>query len=116
MGACTAARSRLLGNWVLVLVLSAFVSSLCLALPSVAVAQEEPAPAEDVKEDEHKLSANPIIHFFESIGIVFGIIFAAISVGTLALIIILAMDLRMGEAVSTAFVEPGMEKMNVSPP
>ena len=33
------------------------------------------------------------------------IIFAAISVGTLALINILAMDLRMGEAVSTAFVD-----------
>jgi biopolymer transport protein ExbB len=107
MGAATAARSQLLGKWVLVLILSAFVSSLCLALPSAAVAQEaEPAPGEDgKKEDPHKMSANPIVHFFESIGIVFGIIFAAISVGTLALIIILAMDLRMGEAVSTAFVD-----------
>lgn len=107
MGAATAARSHLLGKWVLVLVLSAFVSSLCLALPSAVVAQEaEPAPPEDAKKaDPHKMSDNPIVHFFESIGIVFGIIFAAISVGTLALIIILAMDLRMGEAVSTAFVD-----------
>ncbi len=106
MGAATAARSQLLGKWVLVLVLSALVSSLCLALPSAAIAQEaEPAPDDAKKDDSHRMSANPIVHFFESIGIVFGIIFAAISVGTLALIIILAMDLRMGEAVSTAFVD-----------
>jgi biopolymer transport protein ExbB len=107
MGARTAARSQLLGKWVLVLVLSAFASSLCLALPSVAVAQEEaPPPADEAaKNDGHRLSANPIVHFFVSIGIVFGIIFAAISVGTVALIIILSMDLRMGEAVSTAFVD-----------
>jgi biopolymer transport protein ExbB len=48
---------------------------------------------------------NPIAHFFSSLGIVFGAIFAVISVSIVALIIVLMMDLRMGEAVPSAFVE-----------
>jgi biopolymer transport protein ExbB len=104
MGACTAPRSSLPGKLIVALLLSLSLSSAFLAVPSVARAQEEAPPVEEKKEGQ-LASSNPIVHFFVSIGIVFGIVFAAISVGTLALIIILAMDLRMGEAVSTAFVD-----------
>jgi biopolymer transport protein ExbB len=107
MGVSTWARGSLPGRLILAFVLSAFVSSMLLTLPSAVIAQEEPAPPVEEKkeEDKSRLSSNPIVHFFVSIGLVFGIVFAAISVGTLALIIILSMDLRMGEAVSTAFVD-----------
>lgn len=104
----TALRGLALGRWLLSFALVAFVSTALLTTPAVAVAQEADPPAAEEKKDEgasKRLSANPIVHFFESIGIVFGIIFAALSVGTLALIIILVMDLRMGEAVSPAFVD-----------
>ena len=109
MEASIAQRGPALGRLVLMFLLTAFVSTLLLtASPTPALAQEEPAPAAEEKKDEEpksKMSANPIVHFFVSIGVVFGIIFAALSVGTLALIIILVMDLRMSEAVSTAFVD-----------
>jgi biopolymer transport protein ExbB len=78
--------------------------------PSPAIAQDDaPAPAPD---DAPKEKINPIVHFFKSIGIVFGLIFAAISVGMVALIIILMLDLRMGEAVPPAFVEEFTEMVN----
>lgn len=104
----TALRGLALGRWLLSFALVAFVSTALLTTPAIVYAQEADPPAAEEKKDEgasKRLSANPIVHFFESIGIVFGIIFAALSVGTLALIIILVMDLRMGEAVSPAFVD-----------
>lgn len=109
MGVCTAPRALTLGRWLAALALLTFVFASVLSTPNVVHAQEPDQPAGEKQAEEeggrHKLSANPIVHFFVSIGVVFGIIFAALSVGTLALIIILVMDLRMGEAVSTAFVD-----------
>src|SRR5205814_5440453 len=55
---------------------------------------------------------NPVVHFFKSIGPWFGILFAVISIGMLALIIILLLDLRLGEAVPTSFVEEFTEMVN----
>lgn len=96
---------------VLSFVLGAFVlagvaSTVTLFSPTAVLAQEEggnaPAPAEpDVKRGP----VNPVVHFLQSIGIVFGLMFAAISIGMVALIIILLLDLRLSEAVPTAFVD-----------
>ncbi len=109
MEVCQANRGHALGRWLLVLILAVLVGGAFFTAPAAVRAQEgDQQPAPEQKEEEsgkHKLAANPIVHFFQSIGVVFGIIFAALSVGTLALIIILVMDLRMGEAVSTAFVD-----------
>ena len=70
-------------------VFSLFVSTIVLTTPSVASAQEEEQkPAPDVA----KSRTNPIIHFFVSIGVLFGLLFAAISVGMVALIILLLLD------------------------
>jgi biopolymer transport protein ExbB len=92
----------------------AMVGGMSIVLtPDTAIAQDdkgEPAPEE--KGDAKKESVNPIVHFFKSIGWVFGFIFAAISVGMVALIIILLLDLRMGEAVPPAFVEEFTEMVN----
>jgi biopolymer transport protein ExbB len=52
------------------------------------------------------------VHFFVSIGISFGAMFAAISIGMVALIIILLMDLRMGEALPPAFVDEFIGMVN----
>ncbi|MCI0380376.1 MAG: MotA/TolQ/ExbB proton channel family protein [Gemmataceae bacterium] len=95
------------------LVLSCFmlglvISSILLVSPATTAAQEPDPPVEkkdDGGEVKARVQQNPIAHFFDSIGIVFGIIFAAISIGAVALIIVLAMDLRMGEAVPPAFVD-----------
>jgi biopolymer transport protein ExbB len=71
----------------------------------VAKNDGEAPPGADVKQ-------NPIAHFFSSIGIVFGAIFATISVAIVALIIVLMLDLRMGEAVPAAFVEDFTSMVN----
>jgi biopolymer transport protein ExbB len=97
------------------ILLSTFVlGTLCgfavLATPSPAYAQDDEKP--EAKPAEEKESANPIVHFFKSIGISFGLLFAAMSVGMLALIIILLMDLRLGEAVPPAFVEEFTDMVN----
>lgn len=94
---------KFLGQMLVCLALMAMVSGLIVATPSVAQAQEEGKGAEEAPKEKH--AANPIVHFFVSIGLVFGIVFLAISIGTVALIIILLMDLRMSEAVSPAFVD-----------
>ncbi len=105
MEVCTALRGHVLGRWVVALALLTFVSTTVLTTPAIVRAQEPDQPPAEDKKDESKAPDNPIVHFFRSIGVVFGIIFAVLSVGTLALIIILIMDLRMSEAVSTAFVD-----------
>jgi biopolymer transport protein ExbB len=89
-----------------------FLSSMSLLMtPNTALAQPDENP-DDTKPAEPKGKVNPIVHFFVSIGIVFGLVFAAISVGMVALIIILLLDLRLGEAVPPAFVEEFTEMVN----
>jgi biopolymer transport protein ExbB len=90
---------HLLSRLFVCLVLTTVVTTIVLATPTVAQAQEgEDAP-------KAHASVNPVVHFFVSIGIVFGIVFLGISIGMVALIIILIMDLRMSEAVSPNFVD-----------
>lgn len=86
------------------------ILGMTLATPGVAYAQDE-NPDEPAKPAA-KEKVNPIVHFFKSIGIVFGAIFAVISVGMVALIIILLLDLRLGEAVPPSFVEEFTEMVN----
>ncbi len=90
------------------------LGSLVLLTPAAAQAQEEGNQPGDKGEGEgkEKMSANPIVHFFVSIGLVFGLVFAAISVGMVALIIILLMDLRLGEAIPPVFVDEFIGMVN----
>lgn len=94
---------------VLSCMLLGFVLSCFLLVTPAALAQEPEQPAPEKKEEggevKDKLSQNPIAHFFQSIGLVFGVIFATISIAMVALIIVLALDLRMGEAVPASFVD-----------
>ena len=98
-------RSMIL-SCVLGLLVFGFVCSVVLVLtPNTAHAQEaaDEAPKEKI---------NPFVHFFVSIGIPFGLIFSVISIGMVALIIILLLDLRLGEAVPPSFVEEFTEMVN----
>ena len=68
-----------------------FLTSVCvLVTPNTAFAQED-----EGEQPAEKGKTNPVVHFFKSIGIVFGLIFAAISVGMVALIIILLVPLAL---------------------
>ena len=81
-----------------------------LATPTPAFAQEDGhAPA---AEAEDHGEVNPVVHFFQSIGLVFGLMFLVISVAMVALIIILLLDLRLGEAVPPAFVDEFTSMVN----
>jgi biopolymer transport protein ExbB len=102
-------RSMLLSCMLGFFVLGFLCSMSVLLTPSPALAQDEPAP-DDAKPEIKKV--NPIVHFFVSIGAVFGLIFAAISVGMVALVIILLLDLRLVEAVPPAFVEEFTDMVN----
>ncbi|MFO0964165.1 MAG: MotA/TolQ/ExbB proton channel family protein [Gemmataceae bacterium] len=113
--------SARLARWrvfVLGLVLIALPAGILLTQTTPVLAQEEEkkeptAPAkEPPKEAESTERANPISHFFSSLGLVFGIVFACTSIGMVALIIVLAMDLRMGEAVNAAFVDDFTSMVN----
>jgi biopolymer transport protein ExbB len=97
--------SILMGCFVLTMIVGMTVMT-----PNVASAQEE--NPDDQKAPAVKEKVNPIVHFFKSIGIPFGLIFATISVGMVALVIILMLDLRLGEAIPPAFVEEFTEMVN----
>lgn len=101
--------SRSIGKLLVCLALTAAVSGFFVAAsPQSAYAQE------DVKDEGAKDNAvdNPIVHFFKSIGYTFGIVFLGLSIGTVALIIILFMDLRMSDAISPVFVDEFTNMVN----
>lgn len=102
--------SHFVGKLLVCLMLTGFVAGAILTTPAVAVAQEEGEGEAEAPKDTS--SQNPIVHFFASIGLVFGIIFLALSIGTVALIIILFMDLRMGDAISPTFVDEFTNMVN----
>jgi biopolymer transport protein ExbB len=87
------------------------VAALVLAAPPAAHAQDNPPEAGDATPAEVK-SSNLFIHIAKSAGPVFGGILFLVSVGLVALIVILAMDLRMPVAIPPAFVEEFTETVN----
>lgn len=107
---------QLVGKLLVCLILTCVVSGIFLTVtPATAMAQDPPegggggAP-DEVQKD--KTPPNAIVHFLQSIGLVFGIIFLALSIGTVALIIILFMDLRLGDAISPIFVDEFTNMVN----
>jgi biopolymer transport protein ExbB len=106
-------RSMLVSILMSMLVFGAVGGMALVLTPAAAVAQDENNEGEPAaKVEEVKEKANPVVHFFRSIGVVFGLIFALMSVGMVALIIILLLDLRLGEAIPPAFVEEFTDMVN----
>ena len=100
-----------------VLLLLAFFTP---ALPT-AHAQDAPAPgagdagapaAPAGEAAPPAAKPNIFIHIVKSVGWVFGIIILFISIGLVALIVLLAMDLRLGNAIPPGFVEDFTDTVN----
>lgn len=108
------ARFARLRALVLGLLLVALPMGLILSKPGPVSAQEEkkeePPVAKEEKKDEGKASF--IGHFFSSLGWFFGILFAAMSIAMVSVIIVLALDLRMSEAVNGQFVDDFTSMVN----
>lgn len=105
---------------------AAFVA-LCLAVFVIGVVAPSFSPAyaqegggddtkkEDAKKDasaESSRSPNLFWHIVKSAGIVFGPLLLLVSIGLVALIVLLAMDLRMGVAIPPGFVEEFTDTVN----
>lgn len=88
-----------LGCWLL---LAAVAVVPLTAAPAYAQDSEEAPPGTD----------NMFTHIIKSAGIFFGPVLLLISIGLVALIVLLAMDLRMGGAVPPAFVDDFADTVN----
>src|ERR1051325_3717661 len=100
--------------------------ALLMVLASTLAGTERPALAQKEAEqpaaeggegekkggDEHKGPPNMIMHIIESAGIFFGPLLAAVSLALVALIVILAMELRMGIAIPAGFVDEFTDVVN----
>jgi biopolymer transport protein ExbB len=84
-----------------------------LATPSIAAAQEKAEGAAESEGEEDSAIGHFVGSLFMGVfGTIISIIFIAISIGMVALIIVLLMDLRMGEAVSPTFVDDFTNMVN----
>jgi biopolymer transport protein ExbB len=101
-----AARHRLPRLWCLIIVVS--IALIWLAQAGNALAQDGVDPSTGALGQEPSF----IIHFLKSIGVVFGGIFIVLSVSLVALIVLLALDLRMAVAVPPGFVEQFTDTVN----
>jgi biopolymer transport protein ExbB len=87
-------------------VLLACVSLLILAcFPELASAQEGEAPAPAAGK-------NKLVHLVESLGWVFGPVLLSVSVALVALVVLLALDLRMSSAIPAGFVDEFTDTVN----
>jgi biopolymer transport protein ExbB len=88
---------------------------LCWAvIPAVQPARaQEPAPAEGgPAAPATPQRDNMFIHMIKSIGLVMGLILGGLSISLVALVVLLAMDVRMGDSVPPAFVEEFTDIVN----
>lgn len=89
-----------------------------LHVTAPTLAAQEPAPAEaaDAAADKGDAAAAPsqnlFKHIVKSAGWVFGPLLLVVSIGLVALIVLLAMDLRMPVAIPPAFVEEFTDTVN----
>jgi biopolymer transport protein ExbB len=79
-----------------------------------AHAQDEPAPVTDQPDKGDAVQPQPRLftHIVKSAGPVFGLILLAVSIALVALIVLLAMDLRPTVAIPPPFVEAFTETVN----
>jgi biopolymer transport protein ExbB len=118
MGYVTAqGRSRL----ALFLLAGLVAGVLLLFGPSRSVhAQDEEAPAAGEAQPtegtaapaETQQTPNIVVHILKSVGLVFGLLLLLLSIALVALIVLLAMELRMGAVIPAGFVEDFTDTVN----
>ncbi len=101
----------------LTLFLVACLAALLLGLavvPAVqpVLAQDAPAGDQAAPPQQPVQKDNMFIHMLKSVGPVMGIILGLLSISLVALVVLLAMDVRMGDSVPPAFVEEFTEIVN----
>lgn len=81
---------------------------------SPAHAQDAPAENGDAPKTEAPRSGsqNMFVHMIKSVGLVMGVILGGLSIAMVALLVLLFMDLRMGDSVPPAFVEEFTDTVN----
>jgi biopolymer transport protein ExbB len=91
---------------------------LLLFSPAVPSASAQDPPAEEAKGNgappaaETGPSTNIVKHIIKSVGWTFGLIVLAVSIALVALIVLLAMELRMSSSIPTGFVEEFTDTVN----
>jgi biopolymer transport protein ExbB len=107
-------RSRLTTGILFCLLLLLGIGTMALT-SSPARAQDENPPVEKPKAPDEKApaeEANLFTHIIVSAGWFFGPLLFLVSIGLVTLIVLLAMDLRMGVAVPPAFVDDFTDLVN----
>jgi biopolymer transport protein ExbB len=111
------ARPRLFG-WIVGCLAVLFVFALFFLTAPAAHAQEggggdEAAKSADAgKTETPKKGDNILMHILKSVGWVFGAVLLFVSIGLVTLIVLLAMELRMGSAIPPGFVEDFTDTVN----
>ena len=95
-----------------VFVFACFAPTLQPAYGADEPGGEAPAPAVGGAPAEPARTPNLFWHIVRSAGIVFGPLLLLISIGLVALIVLLAMDLRLGVAIPPGFVEEFTDTVN----
>jgi len=103
----TEALSNARSTWVGICVLAVLL--LVFASPAVSTAQAQDS---DKTEAKSSTESNLFIHIIKSAGIVMGPILLILSIGLVALIVLLSMDLRMTLAIPPGFVDEFTETVN----
>ncbi len=95
--------------------LAVLALGLVLVAPPQASAQDGEnvaAPADPAASAPPAPPKNLFLHIIESLGIGFGLLFLGMSVGMVAMVVLLVMDLRLGAAIPPGFVEDFTETVN----
>jgi biopolymer transport protein ExbB len=82
------------------------------ALPRLEAQEEAPAPDQSASRPEAAAQPRLLTHIIRSAGPFFGVVLGLTSVALVALIVLLAMDLRMPMAIPPAFVEQFTDIVN----
>jgi biopolymer transport protein ExbB len=121
MGPASERRPRRTAFLLACLVALLLSGALIPALPSARAAGDDANPpagengGDAAKPDAKKPDAEPVsmpIHMIKSIGLFMGIILGLLSISLVALVVLLAMDVRMGDSVPPGFVEEFTEIVN----
>jgi biopolymer transport protein ExbB len=90
-----------------------FASALVMSLPAPVNAQDNPsAPSEPAAAPTSEPPPNLFKHIVKSAGWFFGPLLLSVSIGLVALVVLLAMDLRMPMAIPPTFVDQFTDTVN----
>lgn len=87
---------------------------VCLAVLAIILLFGDAALAQDNGEGQPqpKKTTNIVVHIIESAGVVFGPLLLLVSIALVALIVLLALDLRMAVAIPPGFVDEFTDTVN----